>query len=353
MSLFEDKIINALELGKIPEPLVRLAVHINVGIRLWEERKATLDLEGDALSQFIDQCSRSAIAEVPEKANEQHYEVPAEFYKIALGKHLKYSSCFYQSKQTTLEQAEQKMLEMTCERAELSDGQQVLELGCGWGSLSLFMAAKYPQSRITGVSNSNSQREHIMATAKERGLNNLTILTADMNSFSPFDAYPGQKYDRIVSVEMFEHMRNHRLLLSKIRSWLNDDGKLFIHIFCHRYFAYLYGTEGISNWLGKNFFSGGMMPSEDLLMRYQEDLILEKQWRVSGTHYARTAEDWLKNIKDRKLETVAVLAKTYGAQEAERWFYRWAVFFIACSKLFGYRGGREWYVSHYRFKARK
>ncbi len=347
MSLIEDKIINALELGKVPEPIVRLAVHLNVGLRLWEERKSTLDLESEALNRFIKDCASSPIADVPEKANEQHYEVPAEFYKIALGSHLKYSSCYYDSPYTTLDDAEKRMLEITCERADLQDGQEVLELGCGWGSLSLFMAARYPNSRITGVSNSNSQREHIMATAKERGLQNLNIITADMNSFEA----PG-KFQRVVSVEMFEHMRNQRLLMKKIRSWLTDDGKLFIHIFCHRYYAYLYGTEGISNWLGKNFFSGGMMPSEDLLMRYQEDLILEQQWRVSGTHYARTSEDWLKNIKNRKAETIAVLAKTYGAGEGERWFYRWSIFFIACAKLFGYRGGREWYVSHYRFKAR-
>lgn len=343
----ENSIINALELGKIPEPLVRTAVWLNVGTRLREERRDTIDLEGDELRRFISECSQSPIAVVPEKANEQHYEVPAEFYHIALGKHLKYSSCYYERASTTLDEAEARMLEITCERAELADGQDVLELGCGWGSLTLFMAARYPQSRITGVSNSNSQREYIMETAKARGLHNVTILTADMNGFQA-----PATYDRVVSVEMFEHMRNHRELLRRIRSWLKPEGKLFVHIFCHRRFAYLYGTEGIGNWLGRNFFSGGMMPSDDLLVRYQEDLVLEQQWRVSGSHYARTAEDWLTNIKNRKSEVLQVLGKTYGEGEALRWFNRWSIFFIACSKLFGYRGGREWYVSHYRFKAR-
>lgn len=347
MSFIENAIINALELGKIPEPIVRLAIRFNVASRLREEKKATLDLEGEALRKFIERCSQEAIAVVPEKANEQHYEVPAEFYKIALGRHLKYSSCYYSKEQTTLDEAEAEMLAITCDRAELGNGQEILELGCGWGSLTLFMAARYPGSKITAVSNSNSQREHIMSVAKERGLTNVNVITADMNAFNA-----PELYNRVVSVEMFEHMRNHRLLLKKIRSWLAPHGKLFVHIFCHRYFAYLYETEGIGNWLGKNFFSGGMMPSEDLLIRYQDDLILEDQWRVSGEHYARTSEDWLKNIKDKKEETIAILAKTYGASEGPRWFYRWSIFFIACAELFGFREGREWYVSHYRFRAR-
>jgi cyclopropane-fatty-acyl-phospholipid synthase len=345
--VLEDKIIDALERGKVPELVVRIAIRLNVRLRIWEERKENSELEGEALQQFIDQCSRESIAVVPEKANEQHYEVPANFFALALGKHRKYSSCYYERAGQSLDDAEAIMLAKTCERAQLSNDLDILELGCGWGSLSLFMAARYPGSKITAVSNSNSQREYIMATAQERGLSNLQVITADINAFEA-----PARYHRVVSVEMFEHMRNHRELLRRVRSWLNDDGKLFVHIFCHRQYAYLYGTEGISNWLGKNFFSGGMMPSDDLLLRYQDHLVIERQWRVSGSHYAQTAEHWLENIKNNRAEVLSVLAKTYGEAEAERWWQRWAIFFIACAELFGFRSGREWYVGHYLFRAR-
>ena len=340
-------ISEALDREIIPEALIRLAIRLNCRSRIYEERKKSIDLEAEGLMSFIESCSASQIAVVPEKANEQHYEVPSAFFALALGKHRKYSSCYYLRDDDTLDMAERQMLELTCERAELQDGQKILELGCGWGSLTLFMAERYRQSQITALSNSHSQREYILSQAKQRGLTNVAVITSDINQFS-IDV----KFDRVVSVEMFEHMRNHRELLRRARSWLEDDGKLFVHIFCHHLYAYLYETEGVSNWLGKNFFSGGMMPSDDLLLRYPEHFQIEKQWRVSGTHYGRTSEHWLENIKKNRPAVVDILGQTYGSEQANRWFARWSIFFLACAELFAYRNGREWYVSHYLFKAR-
>jgi cyclopropane-fatty-acyl-phospholipid synthase len=282
-----------------------------------------------------------------EKANEQHYEVPAALYALTLGPHRKYSSCFFARGDESLEQAEADMLALTCKRAAICDGDSILELGCGWGSLTLYMAKAFPSSSITALSNSHSQREYILEQARSRGLSNIEIITGDIN-----EIVITKQFRRVVSVEMFEHMRNHAELLKRIRGWMNDDSTLFIHIFCHARFAYLYGTEGLSNWLGKNFFSGGMMPSDDLLLRYQEHVTLLTQWRVSGTHYGKTAEAWLSNLKTNRAEVLRVLAETYGEKEALRWWNRWAIFFLACAELFSFRNGREWYVSHYLFKAR-
>ena len=345
--LIDKLIIEALEKGIIPEFIVRIAVRYNVALRLREEQKDSIETESQRLMDFIESCCCSPIAVVPEKANEQHYEVPSAFYEIALGKRRKYSSCYYKGVNDSLDQAEEQMLALTCERAGIVAGQSILELGCGWGSLTLYIAEHYPGTQITALSNSNSQREYITREAQKRGLSNITVLTADINDF-----IAPKRYDRIVSVEMFEHLRNHQELFKRIRSWLSDQGKLFVHIFCHRDYAYLYQTEGISNWLGKNFFSGGMMPSDDLFLRYAEHLAIEKHWRVSGKHYARTAEDWLENIKKNREQVLTVLASIYGAPLAKRWFNRWSIFFIACAELFGYDSGRQWYVSHYLFGAR-
>jgi cyclopropane-fatty-acyl-phospholipid synthase len=244
----------------------------------------------------------------------------------------------------TLADAEAASLAETCRRAELADGQDILELGCGWGSLSLWMAERYPGSRITAVSNSRPQREYIEGQARARGLANLAVLTDDMNRF----AAPG-RYDRVVSVEMFEHMRNYSLLLNRIHGWLRPGGKLFVHIFCHRSFAYPFETDGDDNWMGKWFFTGGIMPSDDLLARFQDDLRLERQWRWNGVHYQRTAEAWLENLDRRRKDVMPVLRAAYGERDAVRWFHRWRMFFLAVSELFGFRGGEEWFVGHYRF----
>jgi cyclopropane-fatty-acyl-phospholipid synthase len=234
------------------------------------------------------------------------------------------------------------MLQLTCKRAELSDGMQILELGCGWGSLSLWMAENYPNSKITAVSNSGSQKEFIMTRAAERKLTNLQVITADMNDFST-----DQTFDRVVSVEMFEHMRNWPRLLNRINNWLKPDGKLFVHIFTHRKFAYLYETDGRDDWMGRHFFTGGIMPSDDLILQLQNQLVVERHWRINGEHYSRTAEEWLANMDKNRKSIMPIMQKTYGKPSAQRWFQRWRIFFMACAELWGFHGGNEWLVSHY------
>jgi cyclopropane-fatty-acyl-phospholipid synthase len=286
---------------------------------------------------------------VPEKANEQHYAVPPAFFELVLGRHLKYSSAFWPDGVDSLDEAERAMLELTAERAGLADGQEILELGCGWGSLTLYMARTYPNARITAVSNSAPQRRFIESRAPA----NVRIVTADMNDLVRSDGGRlGGPYDRVVSVEMFEHMRNYRALLRRVRSWMRDDARLFVHVFCHRRFAYPFETEGADNWMGRWFFSGGIMPSFDLLSRFDEALTVEADWEVDGTHYERTARAWRENLEAREAEVMAVLRDTYG-DDASRWFHRWRLFFLACEELFGYRGGSEWLVGHYRFRPRK
>lgn len=325
------------ERGLVPTPLLRLAIR-----RLCRDRLASLDDAG-GLERFAATLGGAPIAPVPEAANAQHYEVPADFFELVLGPHLKYSSCLYPPGVATLGDAEAAMLALTCERAGLVDGQDVLELGCGWGSLSLFMARRYPRSRIVAVSNSATQRAHIERQAPP----NLEIRTADMNAFDP-----GLRFDRIVSVEMFEHMRAWPVLLGRVAGWLRDEGRLFIHVFCHARSAYPFDTEGDDNWMGRHFFTGGMMPAYDLLpMVAPAGLRLEERWWVDGTHYQRTAAAWRKNQEARRAAVLAVLRRHYGA-EAGRWYHRWRMFFLACEELFGYGGGAEWGVGHYRLARR-
>jgi cyclopropane-fatty-acyl-phospholipid synthase len=333
--------IKLMERGMVPDALVRLGIRRLCADRLKEEAA-----RGD-VAEFAAAMARAEVAPVPEKANQQHYEVPAEFFGYVLGRHRKYSSCYWPEGCQTLEEAERRSLELTCEHAGLADGQEVLELGCGWGSLSLWIAENYPASRITALSNSAPQRRHIEREAERRGLDNLCVITDDMNRF----AAPGL-YDRVVSVEMFEHMRNYAELLRRIRSWLEPDGRLFIHIFCHRRFAYPFETEGEDNWMGRYFFTGGIMPSENLLWHFQDDFRLTGQWRWDGTHYQKTSEAWLENLDRHRGEIWPILTATYGKGEEQRWFQRWRVFFLSCAELFGYRHGSEWQVSHYLMEPR-
>jgi cyclopropane-fatty-acyl-phospholipid synthase len=288
----------------------------------------------------------SPLAIQTDAANRQHYEVPARFFQLCLGKKLKYSSCYYARGDESLDQAEDAMLALYAERAGLLDGQQVLELGCGWGSLTLWLAQRFPGSRITGVSNSHGQREHILAQARERGLANVEIITCDVNRLEL-----DRRFDRIVSIEMFEHMRNYAGLLRKVSSWLTADGALFVHIFCHRELMYPFETEGDDNWMGRYFFTGGLMPAADTLLHFQDDLVLQQQWRLSGRHYEKTANHWLANQDARKDEVLAVLKAAYGA-DASRWHQRWRMFWMACAELFGYDSGNQWLVAHYRFGQR-
>jgi cyclopropane-fatty-acyl-phospholipid synthase len=282
------------------------------------------------------------IAVHTDDANAQHYELPAAFFSLVLGPRRKYSSCLYASPATTLAEAEIAALEETCLHADLADGQDILELGCGWGSLSLFMAERFPSGRIVSVSNSSSQRTYIEAEAKRRGLRNLTVITADMNTFSPDGTF-----DRIVSVEMFEHMSNWHCLLQRARSWIRDDGRLFLHVFSHRKTAYRFDHADKADWIAQYFFTGGVMPSHGLVRAFDDSFTVERDWRWNGKHYERTAQDWLDNF-DRNRDAVrAIFEATYG-KDAPVWMRRWRMFFLATAGLFGHAGGEEWGVSHYR-----
>ncbi len=335
--------IRLLDLGVMPDAFTRYGIRRLCATRLENEAERS-DMEKDA---FYRSMKQGEVAPVPEKANEQHYEVPAEFYELCLGKHRKYSCCFFENGDESLDEAEANALKVTCEHAQLEDGQTILELGCGWGSLTLWMAETYPNSRVMAVSNSHSQRTHIEKQAKRRGLDNLKVITCDMNDFEP-----DGKFDRIVSVEMFEHMRNYSELLTRVSRWLTDDGKLFVHIFCHQRHTYPFETDGPANWMGQHFFTGGIMPAEDIFESFSEQVEVVRQWRWNGSHYQDTANAWLRNLDNHKKQAIAILGETYGQDHARKWFNRWRVFFMACAELWGYREGNEWFVSHYLIEPR-
>ncbi len=336
--------IDLMERGFIPDGLIRIGIRQLLEKRLRAEDNCNDSLRAAMQEQLISELRNSPIALHPAVANQQHYELPAGFFQKALGPRLKYSSCYWPEEARDLATAEAAMLALTCERAQLGFDQDILELGCGWGSLTLWMAEFYPDSRITAISNSHSQREFIEAQCRQRGFNQVQVITADMNDFAT-----DRRFDRVVSVEMFEHMRNYQQLMARINAWLKPGGKLFVHIFTHRRLAYPFETEGDDNWMGRYFFTGGLMPSRDLLPRFQDDLKLEDQWHFNGRHYQRTLEAWLINQDRHRKELLELFHQTYDCENAQRWFQRWRVFFMACAELFGYRGGEEWGVSHYRF----
>jgi cyclopropane-fatty-acyl-phospholipid synthase len=339
-------VAGAAEAGLFPDPLVRFAIRRLLEGRLrqsvWGDQ-AERDREEAAL---LERLRRGPIAISVEAANEQHYEVPAAFFEQVLGPQLKYSCCYWTPEAADLAAAEEAMLQLTASRARIDDGMRILDLGCGWGSFSLWAASRFPHASILALSNSRLQRELIMRRAAERGLRNVSVQTADINDFDP-----AEQFDRVVSIEMMEHVRNHPALFERIARWLRPDGMAFAHVFCHRARAYTYEVAGSTDWMAEHFFTGGMMPSESLFSWYQEHLLLREQWRVDGTHYEKTCNAWLANLDRHRAEVMPILRGGYG-REATRWFHRWRLFFMACAELFAYRGGSEWFVSHYRWERR-
>jgi len=341
-------LIDSMERGRIPDALIRYGIRRLCRRRLEEIGHRDLEKRMKAKRDYIGMLRSSPLAVETKAANEQHYEIPAGFFHLVLGRNRKYSSCFFEHGSWTLDQAEDAALRITMERAELQDGHSILELGCGWGSLTLAMARKFPRARIVAVSNSNSQREWIESRAKAEGLIGVTVLTRNMVEVRDLDREFGG-FDRVVSVEMFEHMRNYELLFQRIAGWMKPDAKLFVHIFTHREMSYLFETEGEDNWMGRYFFTGGQMPSQDLFLEFQKDLRLEEQWAWSGRHYAETSERWLQNLDRNRSEVLRIFEGVYGKEQAGLWVQRWRVFFMACAELFGFDGGTEWGVTHYRF----
>jgi cyclopropane-fatty-acyl-phospholipid synthase len=330
------RMASAAERFPLPDNLLRL------GINRLVSRTGTQLLNAPATTtRFASDMEAHCIAEHTEAANSQHYELPPEFFALVLGPHRKYSCCLYPVGHESLEAAELHALEETVSHAELADGQEILELGCGWGSLSLFMAQRFPAARITAISNAKAQRRYIEDQARQLNLRNLLVITADINHFEP-----DRSFDRVVSVEMFEHLSNWRHLLTRVRAWLRPEGKLFVHVFAHATRPYRFDHEDEADWIAQHFFTGGIMPSHDLIAAFPGLFTLARDWRWSGTHYRRTAQHWLRNYDRNAAAIRKILDLTYGG-DAELWRRRWRLFFLATAGLFGHGGGEPWGVSHY------
>jgi len=337
--------IDLVERGYVPDFITRMGIRHYTGKRL---QGATAGSEQELRAkreEFINLLRNSPIAIDTEAANAQHYEVPSRFYQLCLGDNLKYSCAYYTKGDESLEQAEKAMFALYAERAQLRDGMKLMDLGCGWGSLTLWLAQTYPNMQITSVSNSRTQKTHIDTQAAQRGFKNVSVITANVNDFDI-----DEQFDRVISIEMFEHMRNYHLLLEKISRWLKDDGKLFVHIFCHRSEGYAYEIDGDGDWMARNFFTGGVMPSKDLLMEFDEHMHCANDWWVNGEHYSKTSRDWLANLDANKTEAMAVFREHFTEQEAKIQLNRWRMFFLTCEEFFAWNKGEEWGVGHYLFE---
>ncbi len=338
-------LLGMAERGLMPDSVLRAGIRRMCAQRLGVESAGGPEATSRRFQGQIDLLRESPVAIHTDAANRQHYELPPAFFQHCLGPRLKYSSCYYPTGKESLAEAEQAMLSLYGERAALVDGQDVLELGCGWGSLTLWMAQRYPNSNITAVSNSRPQREFIESRCRELSLGNVRVITCDVNQLELL----ANQFDRCVSIEMFEHMRNYATLLGRISQWLRPGGALFVHIFCHKTLLYPFETGGADNWMGRHFFTGGLMPSADTLLWFQKHLRIEQRWLVDGTHYQRTADHWLAEQDKHREEVMPVLREAYG-DAAGLWFQRWRMFWMSCAELFGYDHGREWMVGHYRFR---
>lgn len=333
-----------LEKNIVPDVLLRFAMRrLNAATRRSLEQPSQ-EVQKERFMAFIEDLKQSDIAINTSAANEQHYECPTEFFTTVLGARRKYSCCYWDEIITNLDQAEEAMLDITAKRARIENGQRILDLGCGWGSMSLYLAQKFPKSRITGVSNSRAQKQFIDTEAKKHNLTNLEIITCDVNKLSLQDTF-----DRVVSIEMFEHVRNYDRLFGKIHSLLNDDGMLFVHIFCNRRYAYPYTTDDDS-WISKHFFTGGIMPSDHLLLYFAKYFETIGHWNVNGLQYKRTCDEWLNKMDDANDRVMHIFKEAYGADNALKHFSYWRIFFMACAELFGMYHGTEWFVSHYLFR---
>ena len=344
-------LIELCERGVVPDRVTRMGMRALISGRLSDEVACDGEIRSQRYNRFLDELRASPIAIETGAANQQHYEVPAEFFHRHLGPRLKYSCCLYPTGRETLAEAEEAMLALYMERAGVRDGERILDLGCGWGSLSLWLAEHYPNARIVGLSNSHSQRQFIQRRAAERGLSNLEVLTGNIVDFE-FGRGVEACFDRILSIEMFEHMKNYGLLFDKLARWLKPRGTLFVHIFAHKLLAYHFQDRGDSDWMSRYFFTGGTMPSEQLLLNFQDALVLQRQWWVSGLHYQRTANHWLAQLDANRAAILPLFEAAYGAGDAKVWLQRWRMFYMAVAELFGYHAGNEWGVAHYRFDKR-
>ena len=343
--------MNAIDLAErrwLPDSLVRRGMRRLIAKLLKAEAAGDDEKRAARFQQFVRELDASPIAIETQSANHQHYEVPAQFFRLHLGPRLKYSCCLFATGRESLSGAEEAMLACYADRAGLADGQRILDLGCGWGSFALWAAARFPRSTVIGLSNSNGQREFIEAAAAQRGLSNLTIRTGNVVDFE-FEARDvGPGFDRIVSIEMFEHMKNYRQLFAKVARWLTDDGRVFVHVFANRRLAYHFEDRESDDWMSRYFFTGGTMPSFDLFNCFDDDLQVEKRWWISGHHYERTANDWLRHMDNAEDAIMNVFRATYGEGDARIWFSRWRMFYMAVAELFGFDEGRQWGVAHYR-----